>query len=384
MRLSFVCHEFPPVGGGAASALDRFTQVLAARGHQVQVVTIALGDAVGVRTDPQGRQVVRLAAGRRARLSPGSWELARSVWTLRRHAMAPLQAFDADAVIAYFAFPAGWAVLPVVRRLDKPLLVSLRGSDVPGFFAPRWGVFRPLHPRLVLPVLRQAQRVMANGACLAELARPLVPGLPVVDLPNGIDTERFSAARVVPDPREPLRILYVGQLIPRKHCLELMDALAWLADQGVPARATVVGEGPLAEELAQRQASVGSAVSVRMLGVVARERMPEIYAAHDLLVHLSEAEGVSNVVLEALASGLALVATPRAVGPDLARSAAVRLVEKLDPPTLGAVLRDLATHRQHLERMSQAALPAARGFDWTETAVRFEALLEEVVADWAA
>jgi glycosyltransferase involved in cell wall biosynthesis len=385
--MSFLCHEFVPVGGGAASALDALTKVLAQRGHLIQILTIGLGTHTTEEIDDHGRQLVRFGVGRRRSLCPGAWTLVRSYLALRVASVSKIEAFSPNLLVAYFAFPAGLAALGLRRRLGIPLIVSLRGSDVPGFADARWGAARFLKRRLVRPVWKNADLLTANGPYLVDLARRFAPNREPKNLPNGIDNAKFCAG-ADGNSSQALRVLYVGQLIERKRCREVIEALRWLGEQRVPAQLTIVGDGPQRRELAAMIPTLPKHVEVKMVGTLARAQMPCIYREHDALVHLSSAEGVSNVILEAMASGLPIVCTRAAAREvyDNHRESAV-FVESVTPSRVGEKLLQLARNMPVRKRLQSNGLRAAAELDWARTAALFESYvgpLMELENDFAA
>ncbi|MBF0370682.1 MAG: glycosyltransferase family 4 protein [Magnetococcales bacterium] len=380
MRLAFVCHEYPPLGGGAASALERFTRVLAERGHEILVVTIGLGKMDQEERDGQGRHIVRLGVGRRTLLAPGLKTLMRSYLALRGQSGDSITRFKPDGVVAWFAFPAGHAVLPLVGRLGVPLVVSLRGSDVPGFSPGRWGRLGFMQGMLFKPAAKKADLLLANGASLTCLAEK---GLKrsVINLPNGIDGRLFYPPQRPDDLPGPLRLLFVGQLIPRKRCLELLRGVVQFGEQGGRGELTLVGEGPLWGALEEGVGQMPPTVKVRLAGFIPREEMPGIYRQHDLLLHLSRAEGVSNVLLEGLSSGLGVVAAPEAVNgvvDGAGNAGGIQKLASLRPQVIGEALWRLDQDRPGLRAMQLAARQLAAGYSWEERAGRFEALMAQV------
>ncbi len=378
MRLSFLCHEFPPIGGGAASALDAVTRALARRGHAVQVATIALGDEGTRGTDESGREVVRFAAGRRAVLCPSSWELFRSYSALRRLAGGALLDFSPEVLIAYFGFPAGHAAISVGRKLKVPVVVSLRGSDVPGFSDARWGRFLPIRSSLTKSVWRKADLLLANGETLCGLAKRFMPDREIINLPNGVDTGVFSPANGF-QRQGPPRILYVGQLIERKNCLELLRGLEWLAKRGGRADVTIVGEGPLRSSLEGMSRGLGDSIRVEFIGYVDRQRIPETYRAHDVIVHLSRAEGVSNVLLEAMAAGLCVIATRSATGGIISGGEDGIVLDSATPEAVGGALLQVSVKSEERDRLRKRAREIAEAHDWESSATRLETHLRAVV-----
>lgn len=371
LRFAFVSHEFPPLGGGAASALDATTRALARRGHAVLVLTLNATDATQRRVDDTGRTIVRLPGGhRRPLLAPSKLHLARSFWTLR-NGMRELKQFPTDVVVAYFAVPAGLAATRATRRMGLPLVVSLRGSDVPGFSdrLPS-ALLKPLFRR----ALNAADAVVANGPHLAELAEQFGAGVAVTNAPNGVDPDLFF-----PEERAqngPVRYLMVGQLIHRKRCTEAVEAFIDLAERGGDALLTLVGDGPLRGEVKRRIDSSAARSRVSMMGHVDRGLLPDVYRRHDVLVQLSRAEGVANAVLEGLASGLVVVASDE-VAAGLGTESIGVVVDATSRHDVVAALEKAGTLAA--DRGGEASRRVARRFTWDRTAEELERVVRELL-----
>lgn len=370
LRVGFVCHEYPPLGGGAATALEAVSGEVARMGHEVVVVTIGTGRTIERSVEAFGRTVVRLPAGRQLLLSPSIWELCRSYWVLRRLGEREmLLGGEVDGVIAYFAFPAGHAVISW-RCCRRGLLVFFRGSDVPGFGRRRgWWLFNRLMPWLVKAVVRRSEVILANGRVLTEQVGSRVAlGRRVINLPNGVMAAKFrpeSDGERLRRADSGVGLLFVGQLIPRKRCLEMLEGVLGLDSPGLPVALTLVGDGPLRETIAGRLRACpsGHPVTVHLLGVQPREVMPEIYRRHHILLLLSHAEGVSNVLMEGLASGLVVVASDTAVDPEVAREILV-VLPRVDAATIGRTLGELIANRERMEALGRAARQWALTRDW--------------------
>ncbi|GAB3222942.1 glycosyltransferase [Kineococcus gypseus] len=138
-----------------------------------------------------------------------------------------------------------------------------------------------------------------------------------------VDVERFAdrsgerAAR----PNTPLRVLFVGRLVPEKGPSVLLDAVAALrrGPEPLDVQVRVVGAGPLAGELALQAQRQGTADVVELVGPVANEALPDHYAWADVFCLPSFAEGVPVVLMEALATALPVITTAVAGIPELVR-----------------------------------------------------------------
>jgi glycosyltransferase involved in cell wall biosynthesis len=173
-------------------------------------------------------------------------------------------------------------------------------------------------------VVRLADRVIVN----ADALRPRgAAGARTHVIPSGVDTELF---RPRPEARGELRarlgiananpatpvIGTVGRLEARKGTALLLEAAAQLVKKGLSElRVVVVGDGPLRDELSALAARLGITERVHMLGN--RSDVAEVLVALDVFVLPSHSEGMSNALLEAMATGLPVVATAVGGNPEV-------------------------------------------------------------------
>jgi sugar transferase (PEP-CTERM/EpsH1 system associated) len=148
-----------------------------------------------------------------------------------------------------------------------------------------------------------------------------VPAWKVVTINNGVDLSKFAsgdrqnARRVLGLPGEALVIGTVGRLDPVKDQALLLRAFASLGGACRNARLVVGGGGPCRAALAQQGAVLGISDRLHLMGE--RHDIPLVLSAFDLFVLPSIAEGSSNTILEAMASGLPIVATRVGGNPEL-------------------------------------------------------------------
>ncbi len=174
----------------------------------------------------------------------------------------------------------------------------------------------------------------------------------IVYAPHGVDTERFSPAETTGATRpadQPLRILAVGRLVPKKGYPVLLEALAGLHRGGVEFSARIVGGGDLRPELVRRIDELGLTDRVELLGALAQPAVRAEYAAADVLVQASvvtangDRDGIPNSVMEAMACGLPVVASSVAGIPEVVRDGRTGLlVPPGDSAALTAALQRLA------------------------------------------
>ena len=169
--------------------------------------------------------------------------------------------------------------------------------------------------------LRRASRVVLNSDALREALIALFDLAPdsVDVVPTGVDTDLFhpgvdgSQIRAMygVGTADPL-ILTVGPVQPRKGQLKLLEALPRIVERHPQARLMIVGPSlspPYERALKEFVASHGLGAHVIFTGPVPHQQIPQYYAAADLFVLLSTAEGMPEVILEAMSCGRACVAS---------------------------------------------------------------------------
>jgi glycosyltransferase involved in cell wall biosynthesis len=189
-------------------------------------------------------------------------------------------------------------------------------------------------------------------------------------VPGAVDVGRFAprpgwAPGVLADPAAP-RLLYHGRVDRRKGALDLVDAFATLGGTHPAARLVVSGVGPDSDAVAERVAALGLGPRVDLLGPVAYDAVPAVYHGGDVFVSPTYAEGFSNTILEAMASGLPVVST-RSVGVvDCLRDGDNGLlVGPGDVPALAAALARALDDGALRARLARRALDEARAtYSW--------------------
>ncbi len=165
----------------------------------------------------------------------------------------------------------------------------------------------------------------------------------IVTIHNGVDTRRFGegdrmAGRAALGVEgDAVVVGTVGRLDPVKDQIGLLDAYAQIRESGLRHLLVLVGDGPCRPDLEARAARPDLRGRVRILGE--RGDVPRLLAGFDVFALPSIAEGISNTVLEAMASGLPLVATRTGGNPELVEEGVTgRLVPVGDRAALAAAL----------------------------------------------
>lgn len=244
-----------------------------------------------------------------------------------------------DLVHAHVSHPAGFAAAELARVLGVPLVVSEHMSPFP-FDDMRGADGRPF-PDVLSPLESAARVTAVSRAHAASIARWV--RRPIDVLPNFVDETRFAPG--TRGPGEPFRFLSVGHLVPQKGFDILLRALAICHAAGDRFRLAIVGKGYEQDALRSLAHELDLDASVEWRGAPERSTMPEVYRAADAFVLASRHESFGVVVIEALASGLPVVAT-RSGGPEeIVTPECGLLAPSEDPAALAAAMTALARRR---------------------------------------
>lgn len=298
LRLTLVTETYPPEVNGVALTLHALQRGLSALGHSVEVV----------RPGPQPRSPVTegqcIVPGGPVPRYPGlrfGYPAAgrlRERWEQQRP----------DAVYVATEGPLGWSAIRAARALGVPVASGFhtRFDDYVTQYGARW--LAPLALAWLRHVHNQSQLTLVPTRELEAFLRPR--GFRNVELlRRAVDTERFHPARRDPRLREAwglrrdqLAVLHVGRLAREKNLALLVRAFRALQQQRPHARCIVVGAGP--ERAALQQAHPDFVFAGLQQGTA----LAAHYASGDLFLFPSLSETFGNVTLEAMASGLAVVA----------------------------------------------------------------------------
>ncbi len=288
----------------------------------------------------------------------------------------------ADMMHIYFGH-AGVHLLPFIRAWDKPCLVSFHGMDVARNpqVANYAGKLRQLFEEVPVVLARSqslAQRLI-NFGCPPEKIRLNRTGIPLADF--------TYKGRTFPIDGN-WRVLQACRLIDKKGVASAISAFAIFAKKFPSAEFFIAGKGPLQEELETLAQQLGVAGKVHFVGFLGQRALRDFYARGHMFIHPSETppdenqEGVPNSILEAMATGLPVIATrhggiPEAVTDEVNGF----LSEERDAESLARSMIALASSPDAYARMSAAAHEAvAQHYDQEVTVRALEDVYEEVCA----
>jgi len=368
-------YEFPPIGGGAAKAflciLKEYAKI---EGLKVDVLTSAPEPGFFQEQFAENINIYKVGLHKKGLHYWRKIEVIEWLYKARGPYRRLLQHNDCDLAHTFFAFPSGYFCYKTSGRL--PYIISLRGSDVPGYNV-RLGLDYKLFKGLFRKIWQSASAVVANSEGLRKLALDFMPALEISVIPNGIDTKRFfPVADKAVGGR--INLLTVSRLISRKRVDLLIETIAVLKSMGLDVVLNIAGQGNLMDSLKTLSGRLGICDSVKFLGRVRPEDMPQLYRDNDIFVMSSRHEGMSNAMLEAMASGLPIVTTQCEGLDELIDDNGV-IVKEVSAEQFAKGIRSIAENRSLYKKMSDAAKRKAEEFNWESSAQKYITLYKSVL-----
>jgi glycogen(starch) synthase len=364
--------RFDPIGGmqNHTACLSR---CLDAAGVHQSVVTARLAAPPG--SSPLGQQ------GTVRRVGIGTPRL-RQLWGVCA-LPSVLSARGVDLVHAHQGEDIATLLLALLARAVHrcPLVVTLHCSvrhTMTGR-SPRSWLLRRLGGAVERAAVRRADAVLVLVDGTARLLRrDGLSGDTVHVLPSGFDPDLFAGQHDDAFPGVPRpRVGYVGRLAPQKRPDLLVEAFGRMRSD---ARLVLVGDGPMraAVEAAVRRSPARDRIT--MSGFVPHAEVPRVLASLDVLALPSAYEEMGSVLVEAMASGLPVVASRVGGIPEVVRDQETGLlVPPGDVDALADALDGLAGDPRRRERMCRAARQRAVEYSWPDLARRVEKLYQELV-----
>ena len=329
---------------------------------------------------PRRRQKLAYGAGILPNLRRSPWlhaqipgfvaAMAWAAWRLS-HRLRP------DLLHAHWILPQGAIATLLGNRLHLPVVITAHGGDA-------FSLNGRLLGGLKRWTLRHADAWTSNTrTTAAATGSPVAPTV----IPMGVDWRRFARADPIPlsEAGDSPIVLFVGRLVEKKGVADLLTAFASLPPS-LNARLWIVGDGSERQRLEDWARRLGIAARTRFFGRIPNEALPAYYAAAEVFVAPSvidrrgDTEGQGVVLLEAMASGTAIVANRvGGIGEVIEDGITGLLAPAGDPAALSGKLAQALNDAALRRRLARRAREKARAYDWPVIARRFAGFYRTLV-----
>ncbi|MBC7802913.1 MAG: glycosyltransferase family 1 protein [Candidatus Parcubacteria bacterium] len=374
MRIAMVSETYPPEVNGVARTVALMAEGLRARGHDIQLVRPRQGAADQALQETGFAELlcpgVPIPTYSSLRMGLPSKRALLQTWTLARP----------DVVHIATEGPLGWSALSAARALGIPVATDFHTNfhAYTGHYGFAWfarGVasyLRSFHNRTdctMVPTEEMAE----------DLARHGFEKLRVVG--RGVNSEVFSPLKRRPELRARWQAaedtpvaLCVSRFAREKNFPLVLDAYRAMRAVQPRTRLVLVGDGPLTEEL--KREGLGCVVAGRLVN----GELSAHYASADIFLFPSTTETFGNVTMEAMASGLGVVAYDYAAARQHIVHGRSGLLAKVDDRIgfiehASALARDLPRARE----LGRQARLVAEPLGWDKVVADFEAVLRDIV-----
>jgi glycosyltransferase involved in cell wall biosynthesis len=374
MRIAVVTETWPPEVNGVAVTLAKLVQSLSHRNHDVQLIRPRQAKIdEGVRDSNLEEVLMRgMPIPRYPELKLGlpSKKTLVKAWTLRRP----------DVVHIATEGPLGWSALQAAKVLKLPVTSDFRTNfqsyskhyGVGWLRKPIVAYLRKFHNATACTMVptRELQRTLSDNGFL---------NLKVVS--RGVDTQLFNSNKRDQQLRESWGateqtkvLISVGRMAPEKNLeqvLKVFDSLKYLGNK---IKLVMVGDGPLKEQFKQRYPEI------IFPGMLSQSNLANYYASSDLFVFPSQTETFGNVTLEALASGIPVLAFDCAAARDWVQTDVNGwLVPESQPENFVAKAIEIFKSETLLDDVTNSTRQQIVHLDWDQIAEQVESVFWDAI-----
>jgi len=374
MRILMLNYEFPPLGGGAGNATFYLLKEFAKYDNlKIDLIT----SSVGKHKEKQFAKNIKiyyLDIGKSDKNlhTQNFKDLLKYSWKSREFAKHLISKNNYDLIHSFFGIPCGY----IAMNLRLPYIISLRGSDTPFYSEKYFLLDKLIFKKLSKKIWKNSRAVIANSEDLKNLALNSAPDQKIEIIYNGVDIKEFRPSN---ETNQKFTVISTSRLIKRKGIEYLIDAFIKFNDKYNNSKLLLIGDGDLKKELKERVRKADIQSKIDFLGVVNHSEIAAYYQQSDVFVLPSLNEGMSNSLLEAMASGLAIVATNTGGVKNLVNSANGVIIEKQNSDDIFNALERLYLDNNLLRSMKVNSRKRAKEMSWEKVAGEYYQLYLSII-----
>ena len=374
LRIAVVTETWPPEVNGVAMTLAKLVQGLSHRNHDVQLIRprqtkseSPLNDASLEEVLMRGMPIPRYPE---LKLGLPSKKTLVKTWTLRRP----------DVVHIATEGPLGWSALQAVKVLKLPVTSDFRTNFQS--YSKHYGV-----GWLLKPIVAYLRKFHNATACTMVPTRELMRNLSENGFANlkvvsrGVDTKLFNISKRDSSLRSSWGatdntkvLISVGRMAPEKNLDQVLKTYEALKFTGLAFKLVMVGDGPLKEQFQKRYPEI------IFPGMLSHSNLAAYYASSDLFIFPSQTETFGNVTLEALASGIPVLAFDCAAARDWVQTGINGwLVAENNPEGFAAQAVSIFKSKELFEQITQSTRQQVVHLDWDQIAEQVESVFWDAI-----
>jgi glycosyltransferase involved in cell wall biosynthesis len=374
LRIAVVTETWPPEVNGVAMTLAKLVQGLSHRNHDVQLIRPRQKKSDSPMSDSSLEEVLMrgMPIPRYPELKLGlpSKKTLVKTWTLRRP----------DVVHIATEGPLGWSALQAAKVLKLPVTSDFRTNFQS--YSKHYGV-----GWLRKPIVAYLRKFHNATACTMVPTRELMRTLSQNGFANlkvvsrGVDTKLFNISKRDTSLRsswgatdDTKVLISVGRMAPEKNLDQVLKAYEALKVTGQAFKLVMVGDGPLKEQFQKRYPEI------IFPGMLSQSNLATYYASSDLFIFPSQTETFGNVTLEALASGIPVLAFDCAAARDWVQTGVNGwLVAENNPEGFAAQAVTIFNSKDLLDQITKSTRQQVVHLDWDQIAEQVESVFWDAI-----
>lgn len=374
LRIAVVTETWPPEVNGVAMTLAKLVQGLSHRNHDVQLIRPRQTKTDSPMSDASLEEVLMrgMPIPRYPELKLGlpSKKTLVKTWTLRRP----------DVVHIATEGPLGWSALQAAKVLKLPVTSDFRTNFQS--YSKHYGV-----GWLRKPIVAYLRKFHNATACTMVPTRELMRTLSQNGFANlkvvsrGVDTKLFNIAKRDTSLRsswgatdDTKVLISVGRMAPEKNLDQVLKTYDALKSTGKAFKLVMVGDGPLKEQFQKRYPEI------IFPGMLSQTNLAAYYASSDLFIFPSQTETFGNVTLEALASGIPVLAFDCAAARDWVQTGVNGwLIAENNPEGFAAQAVTVFNSKDLLDQITQSTRQQVVHLDWDQIAEQVESVFWDAI-----
>jgi glycosyltransferase involved in cell wall biosynthesis len=374
LRIAVVTETWPPEVNGVAMTLAKLVQGLSHRNHDVQLIRPRQTKTDSPMSDSSLEEVLMrgMPIPRYPELKLGlpSKKTLVKTWTLRRP----------DVVHIATEGPLGWSALQAAKVLKLPVTSDFRTNFQS--YSKHYGV-----GWLRKPIVAYLRKFHNATACTMVPTRELMRTLSQNGFANlkvvsrGVDTKLFNISKRDTSLRsswgatdDTKVLISVGRMAPEKNLDQVLKTYEALKVTGLAFKLVMVGDGPLKEQFQKRYPEI------IFPGMLSQSNLAVYYASSDLFIFPSQTETFGNVTLEALASGIPVLAFDCAAARDWVQTGVNGwLVAENNPEGFAAQAVTIFNSKDLLGQITQSTRQQVVHLDWDQIAEQVESVFWDAI-----
>jgi glycosyltransferase involved in cell wall biosynthesis len=287
-----------------------------------------------------------------------------------------IRRLEPDLIHAHWLFPQGWIAAWLGRRWKVPVIVTAHGGDA---FSLQQSALAGIKRWTV----QNCSTWTSNTSATAQAVGDRLPKPEII--PMGVDYRRFNSGISLDKSPEVSVLLFVGRLVEKKGVRDLINAYALLEETALEkTELWIVGDGVEREALELLVNQLNLRGKILFHGRLPNDQLPNYYAAADIFIAPSitdssgDSEGQGVILLEALASGTAIISTRTGgIGEVLEHGKTGLLVEPNDPAELKEAIEILLNDHELRDSLAAEGKRIISAYDWKIIAGRFAGLYRQ-------